>query len=145
MTTSPDELAAIHGAAFTTPRPWSAAEIADLLAGPGVFLITEPGGFLIGRAIADEAEVLTVAVLPDIRGQGLGTNLVATFLGEARARGAATAFLEVAADNLAARTLYARAGFAETGRRRHYYTTNGGNPVDALILSRPLPPAEEKL
>lgn len=144
MSDTAAELAAIHAAGFTTPRPWSAAEIADLLSGPGVFLIAEPGGFLIGRVIADEAELLTVAVLPEARGRGLGTRLVATFLGEASARGATTAFLEVAADNMAARALYANAGFAETGRRPRYYTSPDANPVDALILASPLPPALNK-
>lgn len=144
MTIAPEDLAAIHAAAFTTPRPWSAAEITDLLSGPGAFLIAEPGGFLIGRVIADEAELLTVAVRPDARGRGLGTRLVAAFLGEARTRGATAAFLEVAADNVAARALYARSGFSETGRRPRYYTTPDEKRIDALILARTLPTAPEK-
>lgn len=143
MTISPEELAAIHAAAFTTPRPWNAAEIADLLSGPGAFLIAEPDGFLIGRVIADEAELLTVAVRPEARGRGLGAGLVATFLSEARARGATTAFLEVTADNHAANALYASAGFAETGRRPGYYVKPDGKKTDALILARPLPPTPE--
>ncbi|MBZ4690253.1 MAG: rimI [Cereibacter sp.] len=132
---TPDALAALHGRVFTVPRPWSAAEIAGLLDSAGVFLLTEPQGFLMGRAIAGEAELLTLAVAPEARRQGIGARLVAGFLTEARARQAESAFLEVAADNGAALALYDAAGFRQAGRRRGYYATAAG-PVDALVLSR---------
>ncbi len=131
----PDELAALHGRVFTVPRPWSAAEIVGLLESTGMFLLAEPQGFLMGRAIAGEAELLTLAVAPEARRQGIGARLVAGFLTEARARQAESAFLEVAADNLAALALYDAAGFRQAGRRRGYYATATG-PVDALVLSR---------
>ena len=141
MTGAPDlpTLAAIHAASFVNPRPWSAPELRALLDGTGAFLLAEPGGFLIGRAIADEAELLTLAVAPDRRRGGIGARLVAAFTAEARARGAETAFLEVAADNAAALALYRRHGFAQTGRRPRYYTDGPGAPVDALVLCRALP------
>ena len=134
-----DDLAALHGRVFTVPRSWSAGEFAALLAGDGVFLLTEPEGFLLGRAIAGEAEVLTLAVAPEARRQGIGARLVAEFLTQAVARRAESAFLEVAADNAAAIALYDRAGFRQAGRRRGYYTTEDGQRIDALVLSRPLP------
>ncbi|MCU9847355.1 ribosomal protein S18-alanine N-acetyltransferase [Defluviimonas sp. WL0024] len=135
MTADPERLAAIHRAAFSHPRPWSATEIAALLTTPGAFLIVEDRGFLIGRAIAGEAELLTVAVAPAARRQGIGARLLAGFLDAARAAGAETAFLEVAADNAAALALYARHGFAETARRRGYYLTPGGSRVDAVLMA----------
>ena len=131
-------MARLHEKCFTTPRPWSAAEISDLLAAPHVFTVTEPAGFLIGRAVAGEAELLTVAVDPAARRQGIGARLIAGFLAEARAKNAESVFLEVAADNLAARGLYAAAGFAEAGRRRGYYRTPQGQALDALLLRRGL-------
>lgn len=131
-------MARLHAASFTTPRPWSADEISALLASPGAFLLTEPDGFLIGRAIAGEAELLTVAVDPDARRRGTGAWLVQAFLDQARRRGADTAFLEVAADNTAATALYRDAGFAEAGRRPGYYAQASGEPLDALILRRDL-------
>ena len=131
-------MARLHAAAFTTPRPWSEGEIAALLTSPLVFTLTEAGGFLIGRAVAGEAELLTVAVDPAARGQGIGTRLIAGFLAEARVKNAESVFLEVAADNLAARGLYAAAGFAEAGRRRGYYRTPQGQALDALLLRRGL-------
>ncbi len=67
MTADPGRLARIHGESFTVPRPWTAVEIAGLLATPGAFLIEAPDGFLIGRALAGEAELLTLAVAPSAR------------------------------------------------------------------------------
>lgn len=134
----PATLAAIHRASFRNPRPWSADEIAAILSGTGVFLLTEPQGFLIGRTIADEAELLTLAVAPDQRRQGAGDRLVTAFLRESACRAAATAFLEVAADNVAALSLYHRHGFAETGRRRAYYRDTPREAVDAIVLSLPI-------
>jgi ribosomal-protein-alanine N-acetyltransferase len=134
----PAGLAAIHAAAFTRPPPWSAEAIAQTLATPGVFLCAAPEGFLIGRALAGEAELLTLAVRPEARRHGIGRRLVAEFLRISAGRGAETALLEVAADNAAAIALYRAAGFAGTGRRRGYYTGAAAAPVDALILSRPL-------
>ena len=70
-------------------------------------------GRALGRVVAGEAEVLTIAVHPDQRRVGLGGALVGAFLAEAVARGGESAFLEVAEGNTAARALYARAGFEE--------------------------------
>lgn len=129
---TPTEMAALHGAAFVDPRPWSEAEIAGLLASPLCFVLERERGFLMGRVVAGEAELLTVAVHPLARRQGTGAALVAGFVAEAARRGAETAFLEVAADNRAALGLYAAAGFTQTGRRRGYY----GGGVDAVLMSR---------
>ncbi|PKP75663.1 MAG: ribosomal-protein-alanine acetyltransferase [Alphaproteobacteria bacterium HGW-Alphaproteobacteria-6] len=134
----PAGLAAIHAAAFTRPPPWPAAAIAQTLTTPGAFLCAAPDGFLIGRVLAGEAELLTLAVRPEARRHGIGRRLVAEFLRIAAGRGAETAFLEVAADNAAAIALYRAAGFAGAGRRRGYYGGAAAAPVDALVLSQPL-------
>ena len=119
-----------------TPRPWSEAEIAAVLDSALCFVLTAPLGFLIGRAVAGEAELLTIAVDPAARRQGIAAGLVAGFLAEARARRAGVAFLEVAADNAAARGLYAAAGFTDSGVRRGYYHTAAGRAVDAVLMAR---------
>ncbi len=133
---TPDKLAALHRQGFTVPRPWSAAEIAGLLTGTGVFLCTVPQGFAMGRAVADEAELLTLVVAPEARRCGQGRLLLAAFEAEAQARGAARGFLEVAADNAPAIALYTHAGYAQTGRRRGYYHAPNGPAIDALLLAR---------
>lgn len=100
-------------------------------------LAEAPGGFALFALAADEAEVLTLAVAPGARRRGLGAALLAAAAAAAAARGARSIHLEVAEDNAAARALYARAGFAETGRRRGYYARPGGR-TDALRLRRAL-------
>lgn len=141
---TPPDLAALHARCFATPRPWNAAEFAAFLADPLVFLLVESdAAFLLGRAVAGEAELLTLAVAPEARRRGLGRKLVDRFLYQARLRGAETALLEVADDNAAAGALYAAAGFVRAGRRRGYYSGPDGQERDALVLRRSLPLAAE--
>lgn len=131
---TPADLAALHALCFTTPRPWSEAEFSGFLSSPFVFLLTDHGGFLLGRVIADEAELLTLAVDPACRNQGIGGRLVGEFLAASKQRGASAAFLEVAEDNAAARRLYLGAGFAESGRRKGYYGSAKGDQQDAIVM-----------
>ncbi|MBU3028583.1 GNAT family N-acetyltransferase [Paracoccus marinaquae] len=124
-------MAVLHARCFAgAPRPWAADEFSALLAARGSFLLSRPEGFLLGRTVADEAELLTLAVAPEARRQGLGRDLTARFATAAAGRGAGTAFLEVAADNRPARALYAGLGWTEAGRRPGYY----GAGRDALVL-----------
>jgi [ribosomal protein S18]-alanine N-acetyltransferase len=136
---TPEVLAALHSRCFQTPPPWSAADFTGFLSNPLAFLLVEgDAGFLLGRAVAGEAEVLTLAVAPDARRRGLGRKLVARFLYQARLRGAESAFLEVSAENAPAIALYESAGFAKAGVRRGYYQTPEGQRTDALVLARAL-------
>ena len=135
---TPEALAAVHGASFETPRPWSAAEFASLLADPMVFAVGDAAGFAFGRVVADEAELLTLTVAPTARRRGLARACLAAFESTAKARGAATAFLEVAAGNTPAIALYQGAGWHQTGRRPGYFRHGDGGREDALILTKPL-------
>lgn len=131
---TPADMAAIHASAFTMPRPWTEAEIAAAMADPLGLVLTESSGFLLGRVVAGEAELLTLAVDPRMRRQGIGRRLVTAFVARARAHGAGPIFLEVAATNHAARALYENCGFSLRGSRRNYYRDAAGQQVDALIL-----------
>jgi ribosomal-protein-alanine N-acetyltransferase len=138
---TPENLAAVHAAAMgtvNTGRAWSAVEFADLLRTPGCFAIGDARGIALARAVADEAELLTIAVLPENRRAGLGGALMAAFESRAAACGAATAFLEVADDNASAIALYRRCGYADVGRRKGYYAAPDGTRRDALLMSRTL-------
>lgn len=161
--TDPEVLAALHARCFVSPRPWSAAEFAALLSDPAVFLCsvggglraprapaarppagyldqTEGQGFILGRVVLDEAELLTVAVAPEARRRGLGRYLLAAFEAAAVARGAARAFLEVAEDNVGALALYSGAGWGRVGWRAGYYARPGG-AVAALVMARDFAPS----
>ncbi len=91
-------------------------------------------GLAIIRMAVDEAELLSLAVLPDIRQQGLGRILLNSVLEAAQKNGASTIFLEVAHSNTPACRLYGTAGFERVGIRARYYA----NGDDALVFKRAL-------
>ncbi len=135
---TPAALSALHQSAFTTPRPWSEAEITALLTGIGVFWLGDTRGFVMGRSVAGEVEVLTLAVAPKMRRQGVARALMQDFAKHAFATGAEAAFLEVAADNTAAIALYLSLGYVQAGRRRGYFETSQGQRIDALVMTKML-------
>jgi len=133
--------AAIHKTAFA--HPWSAGEFANLLASPTTLASAalDPAtarlrGFVLSRLAADEAEILTVAVDPTLRGYGVGRDLMREHLGRATLSGARAIFLEVDPDNVAAIALYRRFGFRDVGRRPGYYRRGDDGPPAAAIVMR---------
>lgn len=134
------ELARIHQAAFD--HPWSEADFAAYVASDFLWVVGEPiSGFLLIRCIADEAEILTLAVDPAARRNGFARALLAATKQELAAQGVARLFLEVAADNFSALALYQRHGFLPLGVRKDYYRRVNGPDMDAKLLSCALPAA----
>lgn len=135
------DLARIHAAAFA--EGWSVEDIARLLEAARAFaLVAEDGdgpfGFALGWVPADEAEIITLAVLPDRRRAGAGRALLTAAMGAARVLGATAMFLDVDESNVAALSLYRSLGFGEVGRRPRYYKAAHGERRDALVLKRGL-------
>lgn len=90
--------------------------------------------------VADEAEIITVAVASRYRRRGIARCLMEYMLRLAEdAR--ASVYLEVRESNIPARKLYAALGFAETGVRKNYYTS----PRENAVLMMRVPGAEETL
>ena len=79
-----------------------------------------------------EWEIENIAVAGPARRRGLGTRLLGELLDLARGRGADAVFLEVRESNHAARALYEKWAFLESGRRRGYYK----DPEEDAILYR---------
>lgn len=125
-------MALLHAQCFSGPERWSQGALAEALAARGAVFAHHAGGFALGRVMADEAELLTLAVPTDARRGGIGRLLLARFCDHAQTMGARQAFLEVAADNAAARGLYLSQGWHELGLRRAYYH----NGADALTMAR---------
>jgi [ribosomal protein S18]-alanine N-acetyltransferase len=114
---------------------WSEASFcASIASVGGVGLVCESGvglmGFLLGRQIVDQGEILNLAVRAASRGQGVGSELVKAVLDEFRKRGVCRVHLEVRASNLRAIGLYRAQGFVRRGIREGYYR----NPVEAAVL-----------
>ncbi|MCA8867341.1 MAG: GNAT family N-acetyltransferase [Rhodobacteraceae bacterium] len=137
---TPVELADLHRQCFQVPRPWTADEFSDFLKSANILLITRPDGFLLGRIVGPEAEILTLAVVPTGRRNGIGRALVDEFLAVAGKHGGENVFLEVASDNLAAIELYRSAGFRQSGLRKDYYHSPHGRKISALVMQRDLGP-----
>ncbi len=89
-------------------------------------------GFVIARVVDREWEIENIAVAGPARRRGLGTRLLGELLDRARGRGAAAVFLEVRESNRAARALYEKWAFLESGRRLRYYK----DPEEDAILYR---------
>jgi len=134
----PAAMASTHAAAFTQSRPWSEAEFSELLDSRLTFVVGDARCFALVRVIVDEAELLTIATHPDQQRRGLGRLVMADWQNQAAQRGAVTAFLEVAADNHAARHLYANCGYSICGNRPGYYSRQNGPAVDAEVMRRAL-------
>lgn len=127
---------------------WSARGLAEVLALPGAFgflaLAGEtPVGFLLGQALFETAEVLSLGVRGDHRRAGHGRRLLRAAAAEAVRRGARQLHLEVAEDNRGARAAYEAFGFVPAGRRRNYYRTPDGRTLDAILYACPLTAAGE--
>lgn len=128
------QVIAIEGKSF--PHPWLQQHFLDELHSSHAFPLSAfaPSGRLLGyicpMQILDEGHILDVAVDPESRGGGVGRLLVEKVLDECRARGASFVSLEVRESNSAAIGLYIKLGFAEVGKRKHYYE----NGEDALMM-----------
>lgn len=127
------QAARIHAAAFPPAEAWGEDAISLLLGLPGSYAHHIPEiGFVLSRVAADEAEILTLAVMPEAQGRGHGAVLLIMAMTGALARGARSMFLEVSTTNIPALRLYTTSGFAEVGRRPRYYADGS----DALVLRR---------
>ena len=105
---------------------WSRQALLEFMPLPGaVALMSEragsPTGFVLGRLVADEAEVLNLAVREECRRQGEGRALVEELLRRFAESGVSRVFLEVRESNRAAVGFYERMGFRQSGRREDYY------------------------
>ncbi|NMM44957.1 ribosomal protein S18-alanine N-acetyltransferase [Rhodospirillaceae bacterium KN72] len=130
-------IAALYARSFDDP--WPEPSVRELMSTPGTWgLIAERGGqpvgFLLGRVIVDEGEILSVGVDPTARRAGVGRALVSACMQVAQSQEAATLFLEVGEDNPAAQELYRALGFKTVGMRREYYRRADGTLVDASIM-----------
>ncbi len=139
-------IARLHARCFAAS--WDEESVARILSTPGTAasIARDAGGlplaFAIYRLASDEAEILSLATLPEFRSQGIATRILGATLAAAAEGGARRVYLEVAADDPAAIGLYRAAGFEELGRRPRYYRRDGEASVDALILGRALAASE---
>jgi ribosomal-protein-alanine N-acetyltransferase len=120
---------------------WTRSQLAGILpmAGVSLILAREPDnadaiGFSLFRTVADESELLLIAVAPSRHRRGIGRMLLDDFLDRVRNDGVSRVHLEVREGNSAV-SLYREVGFSPVGRRRNYYHASDGRRFDAVTLS----------
>ena len=149
-------IAALHADSFAgvlAGQVWNETAVAEVLAMPGAYGLLaapgedisatgslgagnpEPAGFLLGCNGADSGEILSLGTARAWRRRGIARILLRAAMMRAEAAGIPRLFLEVAEDNVAARDLYAGAGFANVARRPAYYRRAGGPAANALVLA----------
>ncbi|MFL6765320.1 MAG: GNAT family N-acetyltransferase [Sphingomicrobium sp.] len=123
---------------------WTRSQLAGILPMAGVSLMLardfardETIGFSLFRTVADESELLLLAVAPIRHRRGIGRLLLEQFLEHARNEKVARVHLEVREGN-AAVDMYRTAGFSPVGRRRNYYHGSDGQRFDAITLAHQL-------
>jgi ribosomal-protein-alanine N-acetyltransferase len=136
-----DEVMTVMYKAFD-PRngeAWTAAQCAGALSLPNSILFVARSqrralGFALARSVADEAELLLIAVRPDGQRRGAGRALIAKVVEHYSLQGVKKLHLEVRTDNPAL-AFYDRLGFEQVGLRRNYYRRSNGELTDAATLS----------
>ena len=125
--------------------PWTPDNFREAIAAGYSTRVGEREGRIVAYGVLmlapGEAQLLNLSVVPDARRNGLGSELLAQFLDDARRLGAEQVFLEVRESNAPAIALYARAGFESVARRESYYpaASDGAPREDALVMRRGLP------
>ena len=133
---TPFEMAKLHSLSGDHTRPWSEIEYKKLLDTNTSRLFHTKNGFLIGRVIDQDAEILNVIIHPDYRRLGKASKLIGTFEKEAKDAGSLRCFLEVAESNSSAKKLYSALGYLKVGQRNNYYKFVDGRKDGAVILSK---------
>lgn len=134
-----DTLARLETLAFGG-RSWGEDSVKASFVASGVTVLMgadgdgAPQGFALWRDLGEEAELLTIGVVPQMRRSGLGDALIDAVMEAAKSGGAQRLFLEVGAENAAARALYARKHFRKIGLRKNYYRDGGDAVVMAVDL-----------
>lgn len=123
---------------------WTRSQCAGILPMRGVSLVIAREvesdriiGFSLSRTVADESELLLIAVLPSEHRHGIGGRLLDEFIDRARNAAVVRVHLEVRDGNPAVE-MYRRAGFRAVGRRRNYYHASDGRRFDALTFAQDL-------
>jgi len=135
-----ETLAKLHAQGFY--RGWPREDFAAYIAGPDTPMYVacdakrRIAGFAMLRLVADEAELITIAVDPKWRKKGVGMALMRALFEDLRMTPARQLFLEVAADNPAALRLYTKLGFSKLSERQGYYARADGQPATALVMAR---------
>ena len=120
-------------------KDWNLESVSSILSQAETFsIIVSDGnkklGFSLFRLIGDEAEIISLGIVSEMREKGVGKKLLAETIAKISAACCKKIFLEVDEDNAAAIAIYKSGGFVKTGTRKNYYRRSNGEIVNAIIM-----------
>lgn len=119
---------------------WSAASFQTMLSDQKhICLIIPDIAYILVLKIPPEAELITLAVVPEFRRQGIAERLLEQIIHNLKDEQIHTLHLEVNETLLPARHLYEKAGFQAVGCRPGYYLNSAGTREDAILMLRETP------
>ncbi len=133
-----EKFSTIHYKSFENEKlSFSSRFIFSLLKNPNIsYIYKKNKGFCIFSINKEEAEIITIAVMPKYQNQGIGF-LILNQLEEVLSKSNCNKiFLDVASNNIIALHLYKKAGFKKFGTRKNYYTNLKDNKVDAILMEK---------
>ena len=130
-------LANLHKQCFRyLPPPYSANSFQEFLQNETYYLAEEKyKGFAIARLVSEVAELITIAVDPNLRRKGIGKKVLDELINKVANAGANQFILEVASNNQAAINLYTKLGFTAVCKRKNYFR-HKNFAVDAIVFKR---------
>lgn len=134
-------LTKIHIECF--PRYWNRQAFTDFFSVENTFAILvenydQPVAMIVYRIVFEQADILTIAVLPAFRKKGIAKKLIGDALEHCKKLGAKKLFIDVEVGNEAALKLYENTGFKQISRRKLYYQQLDGSLTDSLVMSKKL-------
>jgi len=135
-------LSTLHKKSFKQlPPPYSANTFHEFLQNKNYYLVEEKyKGFAFARVVSKVAELITIAVDPNLRRKGIGEKVLSDLIDKVINVGANQFVLEVASNNKAAINLYTKLGFTAIHKRKNYFR-HKDSTVDAIVFNRLLKPA----
>lgn len=124
-----NEIVALHKQCFPD-KPWSESDFMELKKS-GCEIVASKNGFIVWRTTADEAEIITIGVAPNMRRSGIAESMILLMEQELKKQNVVNIFLEVSEVNYPAKKLYEKLGFKAVGKRPKYY-----DGTDAIIMSK---------
>ena len=131
MTIMFESLSKLHTICFPS-KPWAATDFAELKKS-GAEIIASDNAFIVYRIAADECEIITIGVAPNVRRTGTATALLRIMESELKKSDTKSVFLEVSDMNAPAIDLYLKLGYDMVGKRPGYY-----DGTDAIIMKKSL-------
>ena len=126
-----NKLSNLHKQCFPD-HPWSESDFMELK-NSGCEIVASENGFIVWRTTADEAEIITIGVAPEMRRNGIAETMIILMEQELKKQRIVNVFLEVNEVNYPAIKLYEKCGFIMAGKRPKYY-----NGTDAIIMKKEL-------